>query len=103
MSWKAGRKISYNLMEDTQRKLKNTVSSAGSASIFLSVTLICVHNQMKDWKAAYRRQKHVTLSQPLLSVCGLFPYVDTSLHFSGKAENTSCGAGVKQKKFSKGG
>lgn len=61
----------------------------------LSETLICMCNQMKDWKAAYRSQKHVTLSLPLLSVCELFLYVDTTLHFSGKAESTSCGADVK--------
>lgn len=84
-------------MKDTQRQLKNTVCSAGSASVCLSVTLICMRNQMKDWKAAYRSQKHVTLSQPLLSVCRLFPYVDASLplRFAVKAENTSCGADVK--------
>lgn len=75
---------------------KNTVSSVGSASVCLSVTLICIRNQMKEWKAAYRSQKHVTLSQPLLSVCGLLHMVmPLPGLFAGKAGNTSCGAVVK--------
>ena len=52
-----------------KRQFKNRVSSAGSAGGCLSVTLICICNQMNDWKAAYRSQKHGSLSQALLSVC----------------------------------
>lgn len=52
---------------------------------------------MKDWKAAYRSEKHVTLSQPLLSVCGLFPYADTflPLYVLQSRLKTSCSADVK--------
>lgn len=56
-----------------------------------------MRNQMKDWKAAYRSEKHVTLSQPLLSVCGLFPYVDTflALYVLQSRLKTSSNADVK--------
>ncbi len=91
--WKRGRLQSH---EETQRQPKNTVSSVGSASVCLSVTLICKRNQMKEWKAAYRSQKHVTLSQPQLSVCGCSRMVmPLPRRFAGKTENTSCGAIAK--------
>lgn len=96
MYWRAGSECGYNLMEDTQRQPRNTVSSVGNASVCLCVTLICIRNQMKDWKAAYRSQKLL----PYRSLCCLSVGCSHSvtrfcLRFAGEAENTSCGAVVK--------
>lgn len=94
------RKNSHNLAEGAQRRPpKNTAGSAGGARVCLSATPICMRNQMKDCEAARRCQKRVTLSQPLLSVSGLFPYVDTPFcpaAFSQlRVESASCVADVK--------
>lgn len=51
-------------MEETQKQPQNKVSSVGSTSACLSVTLICICNQMKDWKAAFGLEGRTEIEQP---------------------------------------
>lgn len=95
-------------MEETQKQPKNKVSSVGSTSACLSVTLICICNQMKDWKAAFGLEGRTEIEQPeahylistsaqcFLSMC-CSPMVMFPLHHhsAGEAENTSCCVAVR--------
>lgn len=103
---KAGSAGSHNLMEETKKQPQNKVSSVGNTSACLSVTLICICNQMKDWKAAFGLEGRTEIEQPgahylisttLFSFYVLLPSGNISLHHHspGKAVNTSCCAAVK--------
>lgn len=43
---------------------KHTVSSVGSTCVCLPVTLICIRNQMKDWKTAFGLEGRAEIQTP---------------------------------------